>query len=325
MLRIAVTTGDVDGIGLEIAIKALEKIGPQRDTRFFLMRSSSVPKKYLSLLDKKWERRSFSNLSLALESSQEKNSSESLFEVVNDQPPPLWVIDATKACLGESLDGICTGPLSKTLIHRSGLKDLGHTEIFKRLSRCEQVNMGFVGRDFSVVLATDHIPLNKVPSMLTPKLLKTTLDNAKKFVKYLPADRRKLPIALLGLNPHAGECGLLGGEEEILVKQLKSYLKNEAIIGPLPPDVAFLRENWTKYSVYVATYHDQGLIPFKMVHGQDSGVHVSLGLPFVRTSVDHGTAKDIFGQDCANPNSMIEALAWSQRLARLQKKGGNYA
>ncbi|MBK7961421.1 MAG: 4-hydroxythreonine-4-phosphate dehydrogenase PdxA [Bdellovibrionales bacterium] len=325
MLKIGITTGDVDGIGLEIALKALESVGPQRGTCFFLMRSHSVPKNHLSPLEKKWEVRTFSSLAQALDNSETRGSSKILFEIVSDQLPPFWVVDSTKACLSGRLDGICTGPLSKTLIHAAGLKDLGHTEIFKRLSHCEHVNMGFIGRYFSVILATDHIPLNKVPSKLTPQLLKTTLDNAKNFVSLLPAAKRRLPIALLGLNPHAGECGLLGGEEEKLVEKLKFYLKKQSIEGPIPPDVAFFRCNWSKYSVYVATYHDQGLIPFKMIHGQDSGVHISLGLPFVRTSVDHGTAKDIYGKGCANPKSMIEAIIWCQRLARLRKKGGNYA
>ena len=104
------------------------------------------------------------------------------------------------------------------------------------------------------------------------------------------------------------------GEENYLSKQIKLNKGKLNIKGPLVPDAAFLKSNWGKFSVYLCPYHDQGLIPFKAIHGQDSGVHVTLGLPFVRTSVDHGTAKEIFGKNIANPNSMKEALLLAVRL-----------
>jgi 4-hydroxythreonine-4-phosphate dehydrogenase len=325
VFRIGITTGDLDGVGLEVTIKALGEIGPQRGFQFFLMRGHSLEKRSASLLERKWNRCVFPDLSTALGSSRETNSLGILFEVINDRLPPIWVEEAALACLDGRLDGLCTAPLSKTLIKLAGLKDLGHTEIFKRLSHCKEVNMGFAGNFFNVVLATDHIPFKKVPSFLTPERLHATLINARSFVDFLPAKIRKRPIALLGLNPHAGECGLLGGEERDLMRALKTYLKKEHIVGPIPPDVAFLKKNWSNFSVYVAAYHDQGLIPFKMAHGQNSGVQISLGLPFVRTSVDHGTAKDIFGMNCANPNSMIFALQWCQKLVKLKKKGAHNA
>jgi 4-hydroxythreonine-4-phosphate dehydrogenase len=118
-------------------------------------------------------------------------------------------------------------------------------------------------------------------------------------------------LAIVGVNPHAGEQGLLGDEEALLRQLLGADVR-----GPLVPDAAFLPANWGLYSVYVCPYHDQGLIPFKLVHGFDSGVHMTLGLPFIRTSVDHGTAKDIFGKNKARAGSMKDAITTAIRLAK---------
>jgi 4-hydroxy-L-threonine phosphate dehydrogenase PdxA len=135
--------------------------------------------------------------------------------------------------------------------------------------------------------------------------------------RILPAIRRKRPIAVLGLNPHAGENGLIGHFENRVLKSalLSAKRAGQSIVGPIPADTAFTRESLNRFSVVVSLYHDQGLIPFKMLHGQDSGFQVSLGLPFIRTSVDHGTAKDIFGQGTANSGSMVDAINGAIKLA----------
>ena len=136
--------------------------------------------------------------------------------------------------------------------------------------------------------------------------------------KVLDKKQMSRPIAILGLNPHAGEQGLIGSvENRIHAKVLETAAEEKLNVdGPLVPDAAFFPKNWSKYSVFVANYHDQGLIPFKMTHGQESGVQVTMGLPFVRTSVDHGTAKDIFGKNKADPRSMLQALEWAIRLKK---------
>jgi len=146
----------------------------------------------------------------------------------------------------------------------------------------------------------------------------SALESANKLRLQLPVAQQKKPIAVLGLNPHAGEDSLIGTEErDIISRALTEALKAKIpVAGPLVPDAAFFEENWKKYSVYLAMYHDQGLIPFKTVHGQKSGVHISLGLPFVRTSVDHGTAKDIFGKYKAIANSMLDAVQACIKLAK---------
>ena len=173
--------------------------------------------------------------------------------------------------------------------------------------------MGFVGNKFNVVLATGHIPLSAVAQDLTVDKIIGACRAAFDLRAQLPVRRRKLPIGLLGLNPHAGDGGIISTEEGSIFSVALERLAAMQIpvVGPLVPDAAFLKEAWSKYSSYVACYHDQGLIPFKAIHGFDSGTHLTLGLPLKRTSVDHGTAKDIFGKNKANPGSMVSALRWA--------------
>ncbi|MEK6554999.1 MAG: 4-hydroxythreonine-4-phosphate dehydrogenase PdxA, partial [Bdellovibrionota bacterium] len=160
------------------------------------------------------------------------------------------------------------------------------------------------------------IPLASVSQNLISSKVLAAATLLTQFKSDLPKLAKK-PLALVGLNPHSGEGGLIGNEEiSVLNPVLKSLNeKGLKIEGPLVPDSAFLKTNWKKYSFFICPYHDQALIPFKMIHGQDMGVHMTLGLPFVRTSVDHGTAKDIFNKNKANPGSMIDAIKWAMQLA----------
>lgn len=312
-LKVVLTTGDSDGIGFEVTAKALHKIGPQKGVQFFLWRCEGASKKYLKLIDEKFTRITVDDFSEAL-----KVEGPYLVDIASDLSPAEWVEITAKACYQKKVDAMATAPLSKTSIQESGFKDLGHTDILKRISKTKNVHMGFIGEHFNVVLATGHLPINKVPEHLSFSVVAEALLHADQLRRKLAPAIAKKPIAVLGLNPHAGEEGLIGQEELLIFPNLKSFAEEHEIPveGPLVPDAAFFPVNWKKYSVYVSLYHDQGLIPFKMIHGQDSGVHVTLGIPFVRTSVDHGTAKDIFGKNRANPSSMIDAIRWAIKLAR---------
>ncbi|QDK36107.1 4-hydroxythreonine-4-phosphate dehydrogenase PdxA [Bdellovibrio sp. NC01] len=312
-LKVVLTTGDSDGIGFEVTAKALHKIGPQKGVQFFLWRCEDASKKYLKLIDEKFTRITVDDFSEAL-----KVEGPYLVDIASDLSPAEWVEITAKACYQKKVDAMATAPLTKTSIQESGFKDLGHTDILKRISKTKNVHMGFIGEHFNVVLATGHLPINKVPKHLSFSVVAEALLHADQLRRKLAPAIAKKPIAVLGLNPHAGEEGLIGQEELLIFPNLKSFAQEHEIPveGPLVPDAAFFPVNWKKYSVYVSLYHDQGLIPFKMIHGQDSGVHVTLGIPFVRTSVDHGTAKDIFGKNKANPSSMIDAIRWAIKLAR---------
>ena len=315
--KISITTGDTDGIGLEISIKALLRLGPQKGFCFFLNRSENVKIQDLKKLDSVFQRIVVSDIYDGLDFlSQGKNiSSKILIDIASSDQPPFWVEDSAQLCAKKKLNGIVTGPMSKSLIYKCGLRDLGHTDILTRVAKAKNVRMGFIGDEFNVVLATGHLPLKKVSSALTFQTLKASILQAHQLSLTL---KNSKPLALVGLNPHAGEGGLIGYEESLSFKKALSWARKSGIKieGPLVPDAAFLKENWKRYSCYIAAYHDQGLIPFKMIHGQDSGCHLSLGLPFVRTSVDHGTAKDIFGQNKANPLSMTSALEFCMKLIK---------
>ncbi|MBS1969089.1 MAG: 4-hydroxythreonine-4-phosphate dehydrogenase PdxA [Bdellovibrionales bacterium] len=318
-LKIAITTGDTDGIGLEIAEKALLKLGPQRGVHFLIWRGEKSFPRALKKLSKKFKLVSFNSPIKALSYLRSADMKPNqLVEIVSSDSPALWVQQTAIWCQEKQIHGMVTGPLSKTEIHRAGLKDMGHTDILKRVSKSPKVHMGFVGDKFNVVLNTAHIPLSQVPHSLTVRELLSGIEAANSLRLKLPKSLQKKPIAVLGLNPHAGEEGMIGLEEQtdIMIAISEAQKAKIPLVGPLVPDAAFLEENWKKYSVYLAMYHDQGLIPFKTIHGQKSGVHISLGIPFVRTSVDHGTAKDIFGKNKAIANSMIDAVQACIRLAK---------
>ncbi len=311
--KIAITCGDDDGIGLEVTTKALGKLGPQKNCAFFLFRSANINKKqgnYLSLIDKKFGRFTFYSIESALvffDILKKTGSLDSgfIFDLALKTCPAEWVIAATHLCKHQIFNSMVNGPISKTGIKKSGYPFVGHTGIFRDVFPKNNLFMGFVGADFSIMLATDHQPVSTVEKTLSnKKYLSAVFRGAKEFSNIF---KSKKPFALLGLNPHAGEKGILGSFE-------KKFLTD-----PVSPDAAFLKKNWSKHKFFLSMYHDQGLIPFKMHHGQDSGVHITVGLPFIRTSVDHGTANDIFNLNKANPASMIDAIRLNIKLLNGEK------
>jgi 4-hydroxythreonine-4-phosphate dehydrogenase len=314
--RLILTTGDPDGIGWEVAVKALNDLGPQSRTQFIIYRS--LHQKSGLKINRKFKIQPAPSLAAAL---ADRFDPKWLIEVRSAEPPARWVEEAARAGMNRSVAGMVTAPLSKTSIVRSGLKDIGHTEILARISGHKDLYMGFLGKKFSVVLATGHEPLENAIHNLSMQKLAGALRAAAVLKGVLPPVKRKRPIALVGVNPHAGEEGLIGSQEGWF-RGLMDSVKHDVgrIAGPLVPDAAFLPDNWLRYSVYVCPYHDQGLIPFKMIHGFNSGVHITLGLPFVRTSVDHGTAKDLFGKNKAQHGSMKEAIALAVKLCNLKEK-----
>ena len=253
------------------------------------------------------------------------DSYKQIVDISSNLSPAKWVETTTRACVHKQLDGMVTAPLSKVEIHKAGYKDIGHTEMLKRISKSSHLFMAFLGTQFNVLLATAHVPISKVPKLLTAEVLESSLRAANELKKLLPKAKTHKPLALCGLNPHAGEQGIIGAEEGDIFKPVLAKLRKArfGIEGPVVPDALFMDHNRKQYSIIVTPYHDQGLIPFKMLHGQESGVHITMGLPFVRTSVDHGTAKDIFGKNKANPNSMVEAIQWAVKLCRLSREKGN--
>jgi 4-hydroxythreonine-4-phosphate dehydrogenase len=210
---------------------------------------------------------------------------------------------------------VATAPVNKEAFRLAGLPWSGHTDLLAHLTGATDVAMMFYSDALRVVLATIHIPLAEVPQALTARSLARTIAlTARELPRFGIAKPR---IAVAGLNPHAGEHGLFGHEEETAIAPAiaESRAKGIDVSGPFPGDTIFVRARRGEFDVVVACYHDQGLIPVKLVaFGQ--AVNVTLGLPIVRTSVDHGTAFDIAGQGVADPESMVAAVRLAARLAR---------
>jgi 4-hydroxythreonine-4-phosphate dehydrogenase len=215
------------------------------------------------------------------------------------------------------VNAIATAPVNKEAFRLAGLPWSGHTDLLAHLTGAPHVAMLFYSEALRVVLATVHIALADVSRALTAASLESTIDlTARELPRFGIARPR---IAVAGLNPHAGEHGLFGHEEETAIRPAIEACRARGVevSGPFPGDTVFVRARRGDFDVVVACYHDQGLIPIKLVaFGQ--AVNVTLGLPIVRTSVDHGTAFDIAGRGVADPESMIAAVLLAARLARSQ-------
>ena len=221
---------------------------------------------------------------------------------------------AADGCMDGSFDAVVTAPVQKSVINEAGEHFTGHTELFARRAGCDVVMM-LASPELRVALATTHLPLKDVPAAITEESLARTLRivQAELIAKFGIAEPR---IAVLGLNPHAGEGGHLGREEiETLIPALDT-LRGEGmqLLGPLPADTAFVPAMRARYDAVLAMYHDQAL-PVLKSEAFDRTVNITLGLPFIRTSVDHGTALDLAGSGHADPSSMFAAAEMALRLA----------
>ncbi len=234
-----------------------------------------------------------------------------------------YVESAARMALAGEVDAMVTGPISKEAINRAGCPFPGHTEFLASLTKTVDYAMMLGGKKLKVVLVTIHEPLKKVPQLLTEeKVLKTIGITDESFRMYFGLERPRIAVA--ALNPHAGEGGLFGYEEKRFIAPAIVRAKRGGIevSGPHPPDTLFYRAvKGREFDVVVAIYHDQGLIPLKLIHFED-GVNVTLGLPIIRTSVDHGTAYDIAWQGRASPKSMIAAIEMAAMMASKRHKAG---
>lgn len=215
--------------------------------------------------------------------------------------------------------GIATGPVSKEAFHLAGLPWVGHTDLLAHLTHAPRVAMMFHSERLKVVLATVHIALADVPRALTRELVEATIELAAREMPRFGVDAPRM--ALAGLNPHAGEHGLFGREDMDVLAPAVAACRDRRIdvSGPFPADTLFLRAVRGDFDVVIACYHDQGLIPVKLL-SFGHAVNVTLGLPIVRTSVDHGTAFDIAGRGVADAGSMMAAVRLAAALARARQE-----
>jgi len=224
------------------------------------------------------------------------------------------VVRATSDAQLGDVHAVATAPINKEALRLAGLPWNGHTDLLAHLTGAPRVAMLFYSEPLKVVLATVHVALSAVPRTLTQASLEGTIELT---ARELPRFGVSVPrIAVAGLNPHAGEHGLFGTEDAAVIEPAVASCRARGVnvSGPLPGDSVFVRAHRGEFDVVIACYHDQGLIPIKLLaFGQ--AVNVTLGLPIVRTSVDHGTAFDIAGRGTASPESMIAAVLLAAKLA----------
>jgi 4-hydroxythreonine-4-phosphate dehydrogenase len=225
-----------------------------------------------------------------------------------------YIEAAVQAALDRNVAAIATAPINKEALRLAGVPYPGHTEMLAALTGAGSVCMMMASDDIVVSLATTHIALADVPFHLTTERIGQTVALTGTALRRVLG--REPRMVVCGLNPHAGEHGLFGDEEARIIRPAvkAAHRAGWKVEGPLAPDTAFLPDRRRNTDAYVVMYHDQGLIPFKML-AFETGVNVTLGLPIVRTSVDHGTAFDIAWKGSASARSMVESIRWAVRLA----------
>ncbi len=227
-----------------------------------------------------------------------------------------YVEDAINAALSGQVAAVTTAPLNKEALRAAGIAHPGHTEIFAALTHAQRACMLQYSSEVRCVFVTTHVPYAEVPKLLTQERILDTLELGAQAMRRIGCIHGTEPkIGVLGLNPHAGEHGLFGDEEErIIIPAIETARERGFDVeGPIPPDTAFLPAKRRATDFFVCLYHDQGHIPLKALCF-DEAVNTTLGLPIIRTSVDHGTALDIAGQGKANPSSLFEAVKLAVKL-----------
>jgi 4-phospho-D-threonate 3-dehydrogenase / 4-phospho-D-erythronate 3-dehydrogenase len=227
-----------------------------------------------------------------------------------------YVIASIEAGLAGQVDAVATGPLNKAAMHAAGHKFPGHTEIFAHHMQAPRSCMMLTSPELTCSFATVHVGYHEVPGLLSVRRILDVIELTAAAMHRIRGRAPKLVVC--GLNPHAGENGLFGQrEEERLIQPAIEAARAQGlqIEGPLPPDTAFLPRRRKETDAFICMYHDQGHIPLKAL-AFDSAINTTLGLPVIRTSVDHGTAFDIAWQGQANHNSLIEAVRLAARLCR---------
>lgn len=230
-----------------------------------------------------------------------------------------YIEEAVKWATRGALDAITTCPINKRAINAAGYSFPGHTELLGHLAQASPVAMMFLGSKWKIVLVTTHLPLKDVSRWITASRILSTLrltDEGMK--KYFGIPHPKM--AVLGLNPHCGEGGLLGEEEkrEVLPAIAEAKSLGMDVEGPFPADSFFSLSGRTVFDAVISMYHDQGLIPIKMLDFKEA-VNFTLGLPFIRTSVDHGTAYDLAGKGLADPTNLVKAVLTAANLSKLRR------
>jgi 4-phospho-D-threonate 3-dehydrogenase / 4-phospho-D-erythronate 3-dehydrogenase len=326
--RIAITLGDVTGIGPEVTLKALagESSG---DDVFVLIGDSGHIRRLNESLGL--------NLPLGSYTGAAHAPGRVLLLDPSEKPLPAvlspgaaqaataafqWLHEGARRCLSGEFQAMVTAPVNKEAIVNAGHSFVGQTELLSGLANAQRTAMMLLGHDdrgrwLRVALATTHVPIRKLADAVTFDKVLLAIELAAQSCADLGLPRRR--VAVCGLNPHAGEGGKIGTEDGSIIQPAADAARRNGldVVGPMSADALFYYAYRGDYDAVVAMYHDQGLAPLKMV-AFEHGINWTLGLTFIRTSPDHGTAYDIAGKGLANPSSMIAAINLARTLA--QKK-----
>jgi 4-phospho-D-threonate 3-dehydrogenase / 4-phospho-D-erythronate 3-dehydrogenase len=333
--HLAITMGDPAGIGPEIIIKACEKLRSRieaGDLRLLIIGSGAALKNAAAQLaakldipevraaDKEWP-----NLCFLQADDEGEPIKPGLLSADGGRFAFKAVEQGVRLTQAGRIGGIVTAPLNKEALNKAGYHYPGHTEMLAELTGVKGSVMMLAHGNMRVSHVSTHVALQDVPKRLTPERLRYVIDLTDKALRGLGLEKPKIAVA--ALNPHAGEGGLFG-RQDIDVSEptiAKAVADGLNIVGPVPGDTVFVKLRAGQYDAVIAMYHDQGHIPVKLLgfevdpvtgHWQElSGVNITLGLPIIRTSVDHGTAFDIAGKGIANERSLIEAIEYAERLA----------
>ncbi len=306
-VNIGISIGDPSGIGPEVTVKALKRFKKPKDCEIFVFGDKAVLTKYgsknkFNLIDSKTIKKLWPKPGVL----SKQSGLASL----------LYLKEAVRFLKKGVINCLVTAPVSKEAISLNNIKFRGHTEFLAEEFGVKKFVMMFISENLKVSLVTRHIALKEVSPALTKDNISTTISLTHYALRnYFKINNPR--IAVLGLNPHASEDGLMGNEEGKIIKpainKLKKIKKN--IYGPFPADTVFKRALNREFHAVVCMYHDQGLIPFKMLHFGE-GVNLTVGLPFIRTSCVHGTAFDIAGKGKADCRSMLRAIELAYQLTK---------
>ncbi len=321
--KVAITMGDPRGIGPEVVIKAMARLSRKRDFLPLVLgdfrilaaaaRSSGCKLKVVKVEEgyAEWQPGTVPVLGLSHLPAgiPFPESARAAFA---------YVAKAADLALSGKVEAIVTGPVSKEAISEAGIPFRGHTEYLAEESGTEEFVMMLAGKKLKVSLVTTHLPLRKIFKLLREERIRSVIEITHQGLRdffHISLPR----IAVAGLNPHAGEKGLFGEEEAVISRAIRQASSRDLLVsGPWPADSLFYRAKQGEFDAVVCMYHDQGLIPLKLLHFDDA-VNITLGLPFIRTSVDHGVAYDIAGKNRANSRSMEAAIRLAVQMAKKRK------
>jgi 4-hydroxythreonine-4-phosphate dehydrogenase len=318
---IGITMGDPAGVGAEIILKALDK-RESSSPAYVVFGSVAVMEYYKNLIGTKKELIKIKDI------SEIDANKVNVFNVLELSERDFKIGEVSGKCgdaafqyiktaieyaLEGKTKGVVTAPLNKEALHLGGHLFDGHTEIFAKLTNTKKYSMMLQGGPLKVIHVSTHVSIREACDRVKKERVFEVIRLAYNTLLDMGIESPRIAVA--GLNPHAGESGIFGREEieEITPAVEEAKAQGMNVIGPIPPDTVFLKAVKGQYDIVVCMYHDQGHIPLKLL-GFDEGVNMTIGLPIIRTSVDHGTAFDIAGKGIANENSLIEAMKAAERF-----------